>query len=205
MATLKNTEEIINELQQGRNHEENFQLLWERYYGQIYRFFQRKGFLPEDCKDLAQDVFTSVYKGVKNFRQESRFETWLFKIAMNAYKTEIERRRAKKRDAIEVMLEDEHDVDSDDQRLVTTQLVDSQATPVEVLLDKEKLEKFRVALQELPDQMRFCVQLRTARDLSYQEIASIMGISINTVKAHLHQAQKVLKEKLNPYFNEVEI
>ena len=159
---------------------------------------------PEDCRDLTQETLFSVYKGLKDLRQESQFESWMYKIAMNEYRNEIERRHAKKREASQVSLE-EVENPSEDQHLPARQVVAPGADPMEALLDKEKLEKLRAALEELPEQMRRCAQLRVAKDLSYQEIASLMGISINTVKAHLHQAQKVLREKLSSYFSEVEI
>jgi RNA polymerase sigma-70 factor (ECF subfamily) len=57
----------------------------------------------------------------------------------------------------------------------------------------------------LPTQMRRCVQFRAVEDLSYQEIASIMGLSQNTVKAHLYQARKILRDKLEPFFREVDV
>ena len=85
----KSTEEIVSELQRGRESEENFRLLYERYYAQLFRFFSYKQLPPEDCRDLIQKVFISVYKGLKGFRHNSQFETWLFKIALNAYISEI--------------------------------------------------------------------------------------------------------------------
>jgi DNA-directed RNA polymerase specialized sigma24 family protein len=58
------TEELIREIKQGLNVEGNFRQLFERYYAQTYRFFHRRGFSPEDCRELAQDTFLSVYKGL---------------------------------------------------------------------------------------------------------------------------------------------
>jgi RNA polymerase sigma-70 factor (ECF subfamily) len=72
-----------------------------------------------------------------------------------------------------------------------------------VALEKEKLEKLREALVHLPQQMRHCAHLRVVHDLSYAEIAAVMGISVNTVKAHLHQAQKALRTQLSSYFEEI--
>jgi RNA polymerase sigma-70 factor, ECF subfamily len=60
-------------------------------------------------------------------------------------------------------------------------------------------------MRQLPEQMRRCTELRVIHDFSYKEIAELMEISINTVKAHLHQAKKELSERLKPYFGEVEL
>jgi RNA polymerase sigma-70 factor (ECF subfamily) len=200
----RTTEEIVGELRLGRNQEENFNLLFERYYGRIHRFFRRKGMSAEDSRDLTQETFISVYEGMKDLHQASRFESWLYKIALNTYRSEIEKRRSKKRDVRLVPLEEEPG-SPEDRRRPSAWAVDRGTNPMEAALEKEKLDRLREAIQQLPDQMRRCVQLRVVDDLPYQEIASVMGISINTVKAHLHQAQIALREKLAPYFGEVEI
>lgn len=199
----KSTEEIVSELQRGRESEENFRLLYERYYAQLFRFFSYKQLPPEDCRDLIQKVFISVYKGLKGFRHNSQFETWLFKIALNAYVSEIEYRRAGKRDAVQVSLEEGRSDEGGP--TIADGLADERPDPAGELLDREKLEKMREAMRQLPEQMRRCVQLRLVKELSYQEIAAVMGVSVNTVKAHLHQSQKVLREKLSKYFGALEI
>jgi RNA polymerase sigma-70 factor (ECF subfamily) len=194
----KTTEEIILELRQGRNREENARLLFKLYYGRVYRFFLSKRLSPEDCEELTEDVFISVYQRLGELLQEARFENWLFRIAMNVYLNEMERRGARKRTATTVSLEESGDP-----------AVSLPASPVgnpEVeVLEKEKLAAVRQALQELPPQMRHCLLLRVDEELSYQEIAAVMGISINTVSVHLHQARSVLKEKLGRYFGAVEV
>ncbi len=195
---------IIKALNEGRDREENFRRLFERYYAQLYRFFRRKGMSPEDCEGLAQETFISVHKGLKALRQGDQFEGWLYAIALNAYRSEIERRLAAKRTSSQVSLEGELNR-SEDVGQAASLTADPGANPMEALLDKEKKGKLREALQELPEQMRRCVQLRVVNDLSYQEISVVMGISINTVKSHLHQARKVLGEKLSPYFYKVEV
>jgi RNA polymerase sigma-70 factor (ECF subfamily) len=191
----KSTEDIIKELKRGRDREANFKLLFDRYYDQLHRFFQRKGISPEDCRDLTQEVFVSAYKGLKGLRNESQFQNWLFRIARNIHKNEIERRQAKKREAKEVSLEGARS-ELNDSRGRAEQIADSDPNPIDALLEKEGRHKLSEAVRRLPPQMRRCVQLRVVKGLSHGEIAAIMGISVNTVKAHLHQARKTLKEKL---------
>ena len=74
---------------------------------------------------------------------------------------------------------------------------------MERVLQKEKLKKLREALEELPPQMRRCLYLRIVKEQSVQEIATIMGLSVNTVKAHLHQGRRALQAKLAAVFGEV--
>jgi RNA polymerase sigma-70 factor (ECF subfamily) len=195
--------ELIREIKQGVNVENNFHLLFERHYSQVLRFFQRKGFDIEISRDLTQDTFISVYKGLKDLRQEEQFESWLFAIAHNVWCSLIESRSAQKRSAVVLSLEGEGE--SDDRPSIAARLADGSADPLTAALEKEKLEKLREALQHLPQQMRRCAQLRVVHDLPYVEIAALMGISVNTVKAHLHQAQKLLRAQLSAYFEEIKV
>ncbi|MEW6735498.1 MAG: sigma-70 family RNA polymerase sigma factor [Acidobacteriota bacterium] len=201
----KSIEDIINELQQDLNRELNARLLFERYYRMVNNFFRRQGIPLEDCSDLTQKVFFNVYKGVKNFRQESKFETWLFKIATNIFISEWKRGQANRLDEGYLVPISPTEPDDSGDNHPGVQPKDPRPNPAEVLLNKEKIEKLREALQQLPEQMRYCAQLRWGRDLSYEQIADIMRISINTVKAHLHQARRILKEKLGVYLDEAEV
>lgn len=79
-------ETIIRELQEGRDREENFRALFERYYPIVYRFFRRKGFLPEDARDLTQ---------LSDLREAAQFERWLYRIARNMAINEIAARGKK--------------------------------------------------------------------------------------------------------------
>lgn len=202
-STGRDPVELIREIKQGLNVEDNFHRLFERHYAQILRFFRRKGFLPEDCRDLTQETFVSVYRGIKELRHEEQFESWLFAIAHNVWCSAIESRAALKRSAITLSLE--AGSETDDQPPLASRIADPRSDPLTVALEKEKLEKLHQALEQLPTQMRRCAQLRVAQDLSYVEIAALMGISVNTVKAHLHQAQKALRAQLSSYFEELEV
>ena len=197
----RNPVEVIREIKQGLNFEANCRWLFERHYAQILRFFRRKGFDADASRDLTQDTFISVYKGLKDLRQEEQFESWLFAIAHNVWCSLIESRTAQKRSATVLSLDGESE--TDDRLPIAARLADQRADPLTAAIEKEKLEKLREALSHLPQQMRHCAQLRVVHDLSYAEIAALMGISVNTVKAHLHQAQKALRTQLSAYFEEI--
>ncbi len=139
-----------------------------------------------------------VYKGMGELRDLTRFEGWMYRIAQNICRNQWERQQARKRDAeliplenIERTLEEEHPV--------------AGSNPLETALEKEKRQMLRRAIEELPPQMRRCVYLYIVEELTQSEIAAILKIPVNTVKAHLHQAQKVLREKLKPHFEEIRI
>ena len=195
--------EIIREIKQGLNVEKNFHWLFERHYAQIIRFFRRKGFDPEDCRDLTQETFVSVYKGVGELRQDEQFESWLFAIAHNVWCGLIEKRSAQKRSATIVSLD--AGGETDERLPLAERIPDDSANPLGIALERERLEKLREAMRHLPQQMNRCVQLRVVHDLSHVEIARLMGISVNTVKAHLHQARSALRNKLSSYFEKIEV
>jgi RNA polymerase sigma-70 factor (ECF subfamily) len=181
---------LIEEIQAGVRVEENFGKLFKRFRGSVHSFFRRKGFSREESSDLTQDVFLRVFKGIAAFRRESRFERWLGEIANHVYFNEIRRRKTEKRDGFEQSLD--APVEGEDGPLPGTTVVDPEPSPEDEVVRGERLEQLRAALEGLPVQMRRCCLLRYAQGLKYQEIADIMKISIETVKAHLHQARKRL-------------
>ena len=194
--------ELIREIKQGLNVEANFHWLFERHYAQILRFFRRKGFDPEECRDLTHETFISVFKGLKDLRQAQQFESWLFAIAHNLWCSLIEKRSAQKRSATILSLD--AGGETGERLPLAERIPDDSANPLGITLERERLEKLREAMRHLPQQMNRCVQLRVVHDLSHVEIARLMGISVNTVKAHLHQARNVLRTQLKSYFEEIE-
>ncbi len=186
--------ELIEQIQAGIRVDENFEKLHQKFHLRVQSFFARKGYSAEDCRDLTQDVFVRVFKGIATFRRESRFERWLWEIAAHGYSNDVRRRRTEKRDGLETSLDTP--VENDDGSSPAPGIPTSDPSPEEQVIKGQQLAAFRAALQELPDQMRRCCLLRYEKGLKYQEIAVIMKISIETVKAHLHQARKRLAARL---------
>lgn len=185
---------LVEEIQAGIRVDENSSRLFELHRPRVQAHFIRKGFTTEESKDLTQDTFLRVFKAIDTFRRESRFEWWLFEVADSVYKNELRRRSADKRDGIEQSL----DVPVSDETPAGPGMIlaTPEPNPEEVVSLGEQLARIRSALQELPPQMRLCCVLRYERGLKYNEIAKVMNISIETVKAHLHQARKRLIAKL---------
>ncbi|HYU30629.1 MAG TPA: sigma-70 family RNA polymerase sigma factor [Thermoanaerobaculia bacterium] len=98
-------QQILDALQAGRDMEENFRLLVERYHRFLYGFFSRRSFSHADCLDLTQETFLGIYRGIGSFRRDARFETWLFKVATNAFRKHLRREAADKRAGEEVPLD----------------------------------------------------------------------------------------------------
>lgn len=202
--SLPAVEFYVTELQAGVDREENFQKIFQRYFSVIVRFFMKRGFSREECQDLAQDVFLRVFRSIDSYRSDGPFEGWLFQVAANVYRNRLRDQQAVKRQAPEDSLEsfsEEVSKIADQDHVLG---VAGPAGPDQAYLEKERVEIFDQALAELPEQMRRCLMLRIHRELKYREIATIMQISIETVKAHLYQARNRLKSKLDGYFDEID-
>lgn len=183
---------LIDQFRAGIDRDKAFQHLFQRFHSPVRRFFERKGFSSDESRDLTQETFIGVFRTLDTFRQESRFESWLFAVMANVYHNELRRRLTYKRNALEISL----DVFDSSLEIVEPRANFPERGPLESLIVKERREALRLALQALPDQMRMCCLLRYEKGLKYHEIATVMKISIETVKAHLHQARKRLTATL---------
>jgi RNA polymerase sigma-70 factor (ECF subfamily) len=184
--------------------EETFRALFHRYYPSLLRFFARRGFSPETCEDLGQETFIRVFRGIGAFRGEARFESWLFKIARNVYLNELRRQDTRKHKATElpldVLIAAEDAADGPQARMPAA--LEAPASPEDALV-RAQLGELADGLARLPTQMRQCMMLRVGQDLRYREIAEVMGISIEAVKSHLHQAKARLRPLLGGIFSDI--
>lgn len=181
---------VVQRLRAGEDQEAGFRTLFDAYHGPLNRFFARKGFDATDALDLTQETFLGIYKGLKGLRREDRFESWLYQIATTTYLKKLRSGSTAKRAGQEIP-HDEAGMAYEATKLPAEQLSE--------VLEDERQRAMRKAIQELPDQMRRCLALRVYQDLSYKEIAIVMKLKIDTVKAHLFQARARLKSKLSTY------
>lgn len=174
--------------------------LFRHYYRPVVAFFTRRGFSSEESRDLAQETFLRVYKNRETFRGESSAVTWLFQIAANLYKNTLRSHATQKRDGLEVSLE----ISRAENGMIEETCCCHEEDALDTLLIEERARILRAALEDLPPQMRQAVILRVDRDLKYREIAQVMRVSIETVKAHLYQARQHLRDRLADYFTDVD-
>jgi RNA polymerase sigma-70 factor (ECF subfamily) len=187
----------ISELQRGSNVEANSRCLFERFYPWVRRYFSRFGHSPPDCEDLAQETFAQVFRRLGSFRHEGRFESWLFAIAANLERNAGRDRRRAKRNALEVSLEAAREDES-----APWEPVDPGVSASRAAYEKERREALAQGIQGLPPQMRQVLALRVERELKHREIAAVLRISVDTVKAHLFQARQRLRTVLGEDFGE---
>ena len=182
-------EDLVADLISAQNGEESFRALFIRFHPRVYGFFRHKGVPEEDARELTQDVFVSVFKGVTQIRGVAQFEPWLFTIARNAFSNYLDKLHAAKRGTA-VTASNE----------VLERIPADTRSIADVVIEAEQVEILRKALEELPDQMRKCVTVWVLEEVTYEEIASRLSISVNTVKAHLFKARQHLKDALAPLF-----
>lgn len=162
------------------------------------RFFANKRFPADEVPDLTQLAMLRVFKGIGTFRGESPVGPWFFEILTNVFRNELRRRHSMKREGVEVALEGVGSDEAGETGPRFPQLVTGEEDPLTALLRSEGGELFRQALAELPKQMRRVCLLRYTQGRKYREIATLLGISIETVKAHLHQAKRRIEDRLDP-------
>jgi RNA polymerase sigma-70 factor (ECF subfamily) len=189
---------LVAKARAGDPLDDDFRGVFRRFYPPVYCFFRRRGFSEEEGRDLTQETFLRVYRSIGRFRGETDFRRWLLRIAANLWKNELRRRGAGKRDAQEVSVEEVSDR--------AAGLPAGRAEPAHEpdalaeLLTDERTRLVRRLFSELPPQMRRCVVLRIDQQLKYREIASLLQLSIETVKSQLHQARQRLRDELGRHF-----
>ena len=192
---------LVEAWQAGGDQEEIFRRIFNAYFRKVHSFFAKRGFPADACQDLVQETFLKLHRGLPSFRREARFETWLFQIAANLYRNTLRSQSTQKREAQEVSLDQEGEPEPERGGPAAA---NGEAGALSSVLAEERSRVLNHALAELPSQMRRCVELRVHQDLRYREIADLMQVSIDTVKAHLYQARQQLKSKLSGYFADPE-
>ena len=174
--------------------------LMKHYQHQVLRFIvSLDGRLSaEDCEDLTQETFARILHNRGSLKEPKAFESWLLSTARNVYRGHRRQGATKKRAANVVSFESLRRPDDQvvrEHHPITPAGASDALTEV---LESELQRALRCAVDELPERMQQVLKLRTRDERSYREIAVILDISINTVKAHLHTAQKRLREALKP-------
>jgi RNA polymerase sigma-70 factor (ECF subfamily) len=170
-----------------------FTELVEKYKQPVINVIYRTLHDASEAEDLAQNVFIQVYKSADRYRVSAKFSTWLFTIARNLCLNEIRRRsrhRAESLDAPHPEHEDQPLHQFEDKK---------EAAPPDRLLSGELEQKIQEVLASLPENQRTAILLCRQEELSYEEIAEVLGCSLSATKSLIHRGRETLKEKLKPY------
>ena len=167
-----------------------FDLLVIKYQHKIVHLVNRYVKDPSEAQDVAQDAFIKAYRALAEFRGESAFYTWLYRIAINTAKNYLLSRSRRHYD-YEVDVQDAEQVGD------AQQLKDIE-TPEELLMNEQVVNVIREAIESLPEEMRIAITLREFEGMSYEDIAETMGCPIGTVRSRIFRAREAIDEKLNP-------
>ncbi|MBL8151049.1 MAG: sigma-70 family RNA polymerase sigma factor [Blastocatellia bacterium] len=180
----RSDEELMREFQEG--NDTAFITLYERYRLAIYRFIYRKIAHQARAEELTQEVFLALVRYRKDWRQESSFKTYIYRIAFNCSLSEARRSEHK------VMVDDE-----DEQNSVASDTL----SPIEQVEQSEIKQHIKRALAKLDADFRDPIILREYEGLSYEEIATIFDLPIGTVKSRIFRGKLELKKLLTPVLN----
>ncbi len=146
-----------------------------------------------EAEDLAQNVFVQVYKSAHRYEVSSKFSTWLFTITRNLCLNEIRRRSRHPASSL-----DTPHPENEDQPL--HQIEDKKTfSPPEAALQGELEAKIEQALGDLPENQRLAIILCRQEELSYEDIARVLGCSLSATKSLIHRGRETLKERLKAY------
>jgi len=179
-------EELVRQLRAGR--ETAYETLLERYQQPVYNLALRLLNEPGDASDVVQEVFLKVFRNVGRFRHQSSLKTWIYRITVN--EAHNQRRWFFRHRSREVGLEDEP------QEARNRALLDGTRSPFDYAFDREKHVLIETALARINPLFREVVVLRDIEDLSYEEIADVLQISLGTVKSRIMRGREALRQEL---------
>lgn len=163
-----------------------FEELVRRHEKRVYAVALRSSGSPEDAEDITQEVFLRAWRSIEEFRGDSGFSTWLFRITMNLCVDHARHKHAQPQTQPLVMGEEESE----------RPLPDTAPTPEEHLDNSELGRELAAALDEVSEEHRRIVLLRDVSGMSYTEIAEVLEISEGTVKSRLSRARIALRKVL---------
>jgi len=144
--------------------------------------------------DIAQETFIRAYRAIPQFRGESAFYTWLYRIAVNTAKKAL---MELKRDPLITETARASRDDDDETSRVENELSDGE-TPDAVLASKQIAAAVNLAIEALSDELRQAITLREIEGLSYEEIAEMMDCPIGTVRSRIFRAREAIAQRLRP-------
>ncbi|MGD8274039.1 MAG: sigma-70 family RNA polymerase sigma factor, partial [Desulfobacterales bacterium] len=185
--------ELIRAINSGQY--DRFPDLVKRYEQKLYNFNLRMCRDAADAEDIVQETFLNVFKYLKDFRYETKFKNWLYRVAAS---TCIKKRRKSKFAPQRELSLDEFYPQSEAE--VSDQVPDWAQMPLDKVLSNELLDKINEAIVTLPEKYRLVIVLRDIEGFSTAETAQILNLSDANVKVRLHRARLFLRDKLKGYF-----
>jgi len=185
--------ELVRRVQSG--DKAAFDVLVIKYQQKVINLVTRYVHDPHIAMDVSQESFIKAYRGLKNFRGDSAFYTWLYRISINTAKNHLVSKSRR-------MPDDDIDAQEAEQYEGGDKLRDI-STPENELLSSEVQQTVQAAIEALPDDLRIAITLRELEGLSYEEISEAMECPIGTVRSRIFRARESIEKELEPLVNNV--
>ncbi len=190
MTTEREIDQLLVERVQ-RGDKKAFELLVIKYQRKLMRLVSRLVRDQAEAEDVVQEAFIKAYRALPQFRGESAFYTWLYRIGINTAKNYLVTQGRRAPTSTETNAEEAETFDD------AEQLRDIN-TPESMLATKQIAATVNLAMESLPEELRVAISLREIEGLSYDEIAEAMGCPIGTVRSRIFRAREAIAEKLRP-------
>lgn len=157
-------------------------LRWDRkIQGAIYRLMGSE----EEARDLCQEAFLKAYRGLRGFKGEARFSSWLYQIALNLCRDRMRRRRGRVMVSLDALEPD-----------AQGQVLRDETSTQDLVEARDLQDRVRAAVMALPDDQREVIVLKEYEGLTFQEIAEVLGLPVSTVKTRLYRGLDRMRERL---------
>jgi len=192
-APVSGNREIDHELvlRAQRGDKRAFGLLVDKYQRKLARLLSRMIRDQAEIEDVVQESFIKAYRALPNFRGDSAFYTWFYRIGINTAKNYLVSMGRRPTVSTDIEIEDAENFDSGDE-LRTTE------TPESSMMTKQIAQTVNDTVEGLPEELKTAITLREIEGLSYEEIATIMGCPIGTVRSRIFRARETISLKLRP-------
>jgi len=168
---------------------------WDRIYGMVHQLLRNQ----QDAEEVTQDAFIRAHRGLVNFRGDSAFSTWLYQIATNLARNRYWYWWRRKRDK---SISFDAPVSGNNDTTLAELIPAEQETPEDATVTQEFVNRIAECMDKLNEKHREILILRNVRNLAYEEIAAILGISVGTVKSRIARARESLREQLGEEFTQ---
>jgi RNA polymerase sigma-70 factor, ECF subfamily len=194
VAEIPSDLDLVQRVKNG--DKEAFNLLVLKYQRKVGRLVRRLVSNSDEADDVVQDAFIKAYRALPQFRGDSAFYTWLYRIAVNTAKNHLVS-RGKRPISLSELTSNEGDDESFEVPVVT---IDNN-TPEAELMSRQIAEAVNRAVSALPEELRTALSLREIDGLSYEEIAEAMNCPIGTVRSRIFRAREAVAAELKPLLN----
>lgn len=182
---------LIKKAQKGDS--KAFEELMEEHFKKIYNIAYRMTNNPDDASDMTQEVMIKLFRNIGSFKGNSKFSTWVYRVATNTCLDELKKSRRHSHTSLNA------EIDTGEGEL-TVEVEDTSPTPEQATETKELRDMVAQAIVKLSPEHRTVIVLRDIRGFSYEEIAEILKCGAGTVKSRINRARASLKKVLQKDF-----